>query len=201
MLSATGLACSRGERHLFGGLDFDLPAGDWLHVKGDNGAGKTTLLRTLLGLSRPDAGVVRWRDKPVQAQWPAFRAATVYVGHAAALKDDLDAAENLRAMLEIDGVRAAPEAIAGALARMGLADRQEIPVRQLSAGQRRRVLLARLLLRPAEVWVLDEPFNALDTAGVQQLTALVGDHLRAGGVAVITSHQPVPLDHGQEVVL
>jgi len=201
MLTATDLACSRGERPLFGGLSFALNAGDWLHVKGDNGAGKTTLLRTLVGLSPADHGDVRWRGVDTRRSAEDYRRAFVYLGHQTALKDDLTPIENLRLALSADGFSSDATDLAEALQLMGLCGREALAVRHLSAGQKRRVLLARLLLRPADLWVLDEPFAALDAAAIELLGALVGDHLDSGGIAVLTSHQPVPLRGGQELTL
>jgi heme exporter protein A len=201
MLSATDLACSRGERRLFAGLTFGLDAGEWLHVRGENGSGKTTLLRTLAGLAPADAGRVHWRGADIRSGGEAYRRSLLYLGHQAALKDDLTARENLRLGLAIDGVEADDEALGDALWRAGLGGREDLAVRHLSAGQKRRVLLARLLLRPADLWVLDEPFNALDNAASELLGSLLARHLAAGGVAVLTSHQPVPLAGGQELLL
>ncbi|MEO6746706.1 MAG: cytochrome c biogenesis heme-transporting ATPase CcmA [Caldimonas sp.] len=201
MLSATELTCSRGERRLFEGLAFALEAGAWLHVKGANGSGKTTLLRTLVGLSPPDAGRMTWRGVDIRDDPQAYRRAAVYLGHPVALKDDLTPRENLRVALALDGVAVSPEALGDALERVRLDDHQDLPARHLSAGQKRRVLLARLLLRPADLWVLDEPFASLDAPAVELLGTLLQDHLDAGRVAVITSHQPVPLASAEELTL
>ena len=201
MLSATDLACSRGERRLFAGLTFALDAGEWLHVRGENGSGKTTLLRTLAGVAPADAGGVRWRGADIRSAGEAYRRSMLYLGHQAALKDDLTPRENLRLGLAIDGFDAGDAALGQALGSAGLVGREDLAVRHLSAGQKRRVLLARLLLRPADLWVLDEPFNALDSAATALLGALLEDHLAGGGVAVLTSHQPVPLRGGQELLL
>jgi heme exporter protein A len=170
-------------------------------VKGENGAGKTTLLRTLVGLSPADHGEVRWDGTPTRAMADDYRRNFVYLGHQAALKDELSALENLRLALAVDGIDIGLASLADALRRLGLQGREALAARHLSAGQKRRVLLARLLLRRATLWVLDEPFNALDGPAAQLLCTLVADHLREGGIAVITSHQPVPLPGGQEIVL
>ena len=201
MLSTTDLACSRGERRLFAGLSFTIEAGGWLHVGGENGSGKTTLLRTLAGLSPADAGRVSWRGSQVGPDDSGFRRSLLYLGHQAALKDELTPRENLRLGLAIDGFAANDAALVEALACAGLAGCEDLAVRHLSAGQKRRVLLARVLLRPADLWVLDEPFNALDSDGCHLLGSLLADHLAVGGVAVLTSHQPVPLRGGQELTL
>ena len=201
MFRATDLTCSRGERRLFQDLSFSLEPGQWLHVKGENGAGKTTLLRTLVGLAHADGGHVAWRGRPIAEAGEDYRRDCIYLGHQAGLKDELTALENLRLALAIDGTPAGDDALLDALDAMGLAGREDLPARSLSAGQKRRVLLARLLLRRAALWVLDEPFTALDAAAVQQLSALIGRHLHAGGMAVLTSHQDVPLPDGQELRL
>jgi heme exporter protein A len=201
MFSAIDLVCSRGGRPLFGDVGFTLQAGSWLHVQGENGAGKTTLLRTLTGLAPADAGEVRWQGIDIRELGEAFRRAVLYLGHQPALKDELSALENLALALAIDGVKADEFEVLDALLHVGLGGREDVPVRQLSAGQRRRVLLARLLLRPAALWVLDEPFSALDKGAIDLLAAMLAEHLDRGGIAVLTSHQPVPLPGGQELAL
>ncbi len=201
MLSVTQLACSRGERRLFSDLAFDIEAGTWLHVTGANGCGKTTLLRAVVGLSAPDAGQLRWRGVPVRECAEAYRRALVFLGHPVALKDELTPLENLRLAAAIDGLPVSEAQALVALERLGMRSRADLPARVLSAGQKRRVLLARLLLREAPLWVLDEPFTALDAGGVALAAALLGEHLAAGGMAVVTSHQAVPVGNGREVVL
>ncbi len=201
MLSATQLACSRGERLLFKDLSFVLPPGGWLQVSGTNGAGKTTLLRALVGLSEPDHGQVCWGGVSTAANADEYKRSLLYLGHQAAVKDELTPLENLRLGNELDGLRLAEPDALSALKRMGLNGRGNLPTRWLSAGQKRRVLLARLLVRPATLWVLDEPFAALDTTAVALVGELIQAHLSAGGMAVLTSHQPVPLAGGAEVVL
>jgi len=201
MFTATDLACSRGERRLFDRLNFTLGSGEWLHVKGENGCGKTTLLRTLIGLAPPDNGAIRWRGADIREHAEDYRRAFVYLGHQPGLKEDLTPLENLRLSLALDGFACNAATLLAALRRMGLQGREDLPVRHLSAGQKRRVLLARLLLRPAQLWLLDEPLNALDASAVALLGMLITDHLSAGGMAVLTSHQPLPLAPGREVVL
>jgi heme exporter protein A len=201
LFHATDLACSRGERRLFAGLGFSLEGGEWLHVKGANGSGKTTLLRTLVGLAPADTGSVAWCGRDIREDPDAYRQDVAYLGHPAALKDDLTAVENLSVALEVDGVAVDDVALDAALRRMGLDDRRDLRARQLSAGQRRRLLLARLLLRPARLWVLDEPFAPLDAASIEMLGSLLQAHLDGGGIGVVTSHQPVPLTPSQELVL
>lgn len=201
MLEVSGLACSRGERQLFSDVSFSLDTGQWLHVRGDNGAGKTSLLRLLVGLTPPDAGEIRWNGLKTSSGETDFQRELIYLGHHAAVKDELNALENLQFSAAIDGLRLSDSTALSALARLGLRGREALPVRVLSAGQKRRVLLARLLTRPATVWVLDEAFNALDSGAVQLLGTLLGEHLARGGMAVLTSHQPLPLPDGRQLVL
>ncbi len=199
MLSVHGLTCVRGTRPLFSGVDFTIGPGDWAHVRGANGAGKTSLLRLLAGLSPPDAGEIRWNGEPIGSA--DFRRELMYLGHRAAVKEDLTALENVQFAAEMDGVKIGEEQAQQALVRFGLAGREELPVRFLSAGQKRRVLLARTVTRPATLWILDEPFTALDVKAVDFISHLVADHVKAGGMAVLTSHQAIPLPPGQVVDL
>ena len=201
MLSATHLACSRGERLLFKDLSLLLAPGAWLQVNGTNGSGKTTLLRTLVGLSEPEHGEVRWNGMPIAECAETYRRALLYLGHHTAVKDELTPLENLRLGNELDGLPLADADALAALQRLGLQGRGNLPTGWLSTGQKRRVLLARLLVRPATLWVLDEPFAALDTNAVALVGALIAAHLAGGGLAVLTSHQPVPLVGGGEVSL
>ena len=201
MLSVTDLACSRGERRLFSGLGLELSPGEWLQVGGANGCGKTTLLRTLVGLSPADAGSIRWQGQAVAQHRDEYHADLLYMGHASAIKDELTPLENLRLSLAVDGHVADDAALLGALGRMGLRGREQLPSRVLSAGQRRRVLNSRLLLRPAKLWVLDEPFTALDVQAVELLCSIVATHLQSGGMAILTSHQRIDLPNGKVLTL
>lgn len=196
MLRGINLACVRGERPLFGGVGFALDRGQWLHVRGANGVGKTSLLRIVAGLSQPEMGEVRWNDAPICKTTHAYRSSMLFLGHQGALKEDLSALENIELAGALDGSPPSRAAVLAALRRFGLQRREELPVRVLSAGQKRRVLLARLLTRKATLWVLDEPFTALDAPAVQMLGTLLGEHIAAGGMAVVTSHQNVPLSGG-----
>jgi heme exporter protein A len=194
-LELIGVSCVRGSRRLFDGIDAVIHAGQLLRVQGANGAGKTSLLRTLCGLSSPDRGEVRWNGQLLASQRDEFHRDLIYIGHAAALKDDLSARENLLAACLLGGQRPAPDALMQALAAAGLRQREHLSARSLSQGQRRRVALARLLLEPsARLWVLDEPFNALDTAAGDWLLGVLTGQLRRGGIVVLTSHQPVAID-------
>jgi heme exporter protein A len=201
MLSVNQLSCSRGERTLFAGLDMDLQPGEWLQVSGVNGAGKTTLLRTLVGLCEADEGIIHWAGQPVRKCADDYRAALIYLGHHSGIKDDLTPIENLQQALAIDGIRASEGEVMAALGTMGLRSRAHLPARVLSAGQKRRTLQTKLLLRPARLWVLDEPFAALDAAAIDTLCGVMQTHLQSGGMVILTSHQPVPLPGGKELVL
>lgn len=194
-LELIGLSCVRGTRRLFENIDVGVRAGQLLRLHGANGAGKTSLLRTLCGLSAPDRGEVRWRGRPITADRDAFHRDLIYLGHAAALKDDLSACENLQTASALGGQRPSSSQVMAALAAAGLRQREHLSARSLSQGQRRRVSLARLVLQPSPpLWVLDEPFNALDTAATDWLLSVVTAQLRAGGIVVLTSHQPVAID-------
>jgi heme exporter protein A len=201
MLSVSDLSCVRGERRLFSGVCVDLAAGEWLHVKGENGAGKTTMLRTLVGLSYPDRGDIRWRGQPIRDLAEDYRRDILYLGHHGAVKEELTPLENLRLSAALDGRKLDERETLAALHRFGLKGREELPVRFLSAGQKRRVLLARLVTRNALLWVLDEPFTALDVKAVDMLSALIGEHLAAGGMAILTSHQTMPIAGGKDLKL
>lgn len=195
-LELRDLACQRGGRMLFRGIGHVLQPGQLLRVSGANGAGKTSLLRIVCGLLAPAAGQVLWQGQPLHAQREEFNRQLLYLGHAAALKDDLSALENLNVATRLSGAYAAADKARAALADAGLSGREHLPVRVLSQGQRRRAALARLAVQPAALWVLDEPFNALDSAAGEWLAGLVRAHLAHGGQLVLTSHQSVPLDEG-----
>jgi heme exporter protein A len=201
MLSVSDLSCVRGERRLFSGLSLEVAAGEWLHVQGENGAGKTTLLRTLVGLSHPDHGEIRWRGESIRELGEDYRREILYLGHHGAVKEELTPLENLHLAAALDGRNLDDRATLAALHRFGLKGREELPVRFLSAGQKRRVLLARLVTRNAPLWVLDEPFTALDVKAVDMLSALIGEHVAGGGMAVLTSHQAMPIPGGKAVRL
>ena len=201
MLSAHGLTCVRGDRPLFAGVDLAVAPGEWLHVRGANGSGKTSLLRLLAGLSRPEAGEVQWDGEPIGRIAQDYHRALLFLGHHAAVKEELTGAENLQLSAQLDGGEIGRGEVDEALGRFGLKGREDLPVRVLSAGQKRRVLLARLMTRKAKLWILDEPFTALDTRAVEMLGVLAREHLAQGGMAVITSHQAVPLEGGKVLEL
>ncbi|HWQ38428.1 MAG TPA: cytochrome c biogenesis heme-transporting ATPase CcmA [Burkholderiales bacterium] len=194
MLQAVDLSCIRGTRRLFQCLGFSISAGEALCVRGENGAGKTSLLRILAGLSQPATGEVRWRDAPIARCREAYAAQLVFIGHANALKEDLSAVENLRAASALAGVACDAEAVRAGLSAEGLNDVADLPVQWLSQGQRRRVALTRLALsRGQPLWILDEPFSALDQTAVQRVCRRIEAHAAQGGVVVFTTHQDVEL--------
>jgi heme exporter protein A len=193
MLEAVELAARRGFARLFSGLSFRVARGEALVVTGANGTGKTTLLRMLAGLSTPAAGEIRWDGATTRPFDPALRGALAFAGHLPALKDELTAEENLRSLIALEGVDAANDAIAGALDDVALGRQRALPARVLSAGQRRRIGLARLTLLPRPLWVLDEPVTALDAAGIAMLARVIAGHLAKGGVAIAATHAPLGL--------
>jgi heme exporter protein A len=196
MLSVTQLSCVRGERELFAGLGFALDKGGWLHVTGQNGAGKTSLLRMLCGLSPPAAGEIRWDGKKIGELGEAYRAELVYLGHQTPVKDELSARENLEVSSTLRGIGVSCDAAGNALESVGLAECADLPVRFLSQGQKRRIGLASLLLNRARLWILDEPFTALDVAGSGKLSTLLAEHAAQGGITVLTGHQEVKIAAG-----
>lgn len=193
MLSAIEIECIRGTRRLFAGVSFTLEPGDCLFLQGPNGSGKTSLLRILCGLARPEAGEVRWNAEPIAALAEEYRAALAYCGHANALKDDLTPSENLLAAAALAGQPASLAEARAALEALGVSHLDALPVRALSQGQKRRVALARLAIAERRLWILDEPLTSLDVGAAATLAALVDEHLGRGGIAVLTSHQPIEL--------
>lgn len=185
LLAAHGVAFTRNDAPVFGPLDFHVDAGEALLVQGGNGAGKTSLLRVLAGLVPPAAGHVEIDGR---AAGPAGRARYVaYLGHQPALKPDLDALENLHFLCGLQG-RRARQMPGSALAVVGLAGYEDTLVRQLSAGQKRRLALARIWLSPAPLWLLDEPYANLDLEGINLVNRMISAHLRGGGAALVTTH-------------
>jgi heme exporter protein A len=190
MLETTGLACERGGLRLFSDVSLSAVPGGLLRVRGPNGSGKTTLLRTLAGLSRPAAGEVRWRGQPIGQE---SRREMLFLGHAPGLKDELTVLENLEfsarlaGLPHVDGRKA--------LQQLGILRLADLPARYLSQGQRKRAALARLALSSSvPLWLLDEPFAALDDEAIVGLSALCATHLLAGGIVVLTSHQDVAIE-------
>ena len=185
LIAARGLRFTRNESPVFGPLDFAVDAGEALLVQGDNGAGKTTLLRVLAGLLPADAGTVEVDGQPAV---PALRArAIAYLGHLPALKADLTSLENLDFLCGLHGRRRGQSPV-HAMEIVGLQGYEDVLARQLSAGQKKRLSLARLWLSPAPLWLLDEPYANLDLAGIELVNRMVQAQLRSGGAALVTTH-------------
>ena len=193
MFSVSNLSCSRGDKRLFSGVSFALQPGQWLHLEGDNGVGKTSLLRLACGLSALEQGEIQWQGQPVSQNSDEFRANLAYLGHQLALKEDLTPLENLRADAAIAGRALSLADAKSALVQLGLKGREHLPVRVLSQGQKRRTALARLWVSSAKLWILDEPYVALDNAAQNVLSEVINSHLSKQGMVLLTSHQAVSL--------
>lgn len=197
MLEASQLECVRGDRRLFAGVSFRLEDGELLNLQGKNGAGKTSLLRMVVGLAQPAAGEITWRGEPIRKLAEDYRAELCYLGHHNAIKEELTPLENLLASAHLVGERLDEEHALDALGRVGLAGREDLQAKYLSQGQKRRVALARLIHEKRALWVLDEPFVALDVAAVDLVAGLIGAHLQRGGMAMMTTHQAVDIPAGK----
>ena len=194
MLKASSLQCVRGGRTLFSDLDFRLAPGSLLELRGANGSGKTSLLRMLCGLLAPSAGDITWGGADIGAVREEYCAQIAYVGHLNGVKDELTALENVLLAARASGLNVDADGADAALATLGLNGFAHAPCRTLSQGQRRRVALARLCLsaqRP--LWILDEPYAALDTAATRVMHALLTAHLERGGMAALSVHQDVEI--------
>ena len=196
MLEADNLECVRGERRLFAGLSFKLEAGELLYLQGRNGAGKTSLLRMLIGLLPPEAGDIRWQGEAIRRRRGDYHAALCYLGHLNAIKEELTPLENLLAGARLAGETLSEDDAIDALEQVGLAGREDLACKYLSQGQKRRVALARLVIDRRPLWILDEPFVALDVGAVDWLAGVISAHLQRGGMAVMTTHQPVAIPAG-----
>ena len=196
-LEAHALECVRGGRRLFDSLSFSVEPGEMLEVSGANGSGKTSLLRMLCGLLPPVAGEILWQGENIQTLKEEYLRELAYLGHANGIKTELSALENLRIAGGLAGVRPGEEKITAALERMGLEGSEERPAKTLSQGQQRRLALARLLVGETALWILDEPLTALDSAAVGLVQSVLGEHLEGGGMAVLTTHQPLDVRAGR----
>ena len=191
MLTITSLAAEREERLLFSGLTVSLSAGEAMHVVGKNGCGKTTLLRIVCGLTAPAAGLISWNDEDVSRNREVFFSELLYLGHKNANKTELSCYENLRLTMGLEGK--SEQELSQALHGVGLGMMADQPARFLSQGQQRRLSMARLLLSNARLWILDEPYTALDYKAIDWLDKLLEKHLQSGGLLILTSHQALSL--------
>ena len=200
-LTLSKLGCTKGGRQLFKDVDNTLHAGHWLYVTGANGVGKTSLLRMLCGLAPVEDGQILWNNTPIGSQRESYRQDLCYLGHLNALQESMSVQENLLFTSALGGQALDEQQARSVLTRFGLRGRSQQLVRHLSQGQKRRVALSRLALSRARLWVLDEPYVAMDEAGIQMLSELIASHLDRGGLAVITSHQRVPVGNHQAQLL
>jgi heme exporter protein A len=196
VLQAEGLAAFRGERLVFRDLDFTVAAGGALVLTGPNGSGKSTLLRLLAGLVRPIAGRLLWNGEDALTDLPFHALRVSYLGHLDAVKPGLTVGENLRF-----AARTGRGSVQDALEKLGLGDLADVPARFLSAGQKRRVALARLELSAAPLWLLDEPTVGLDAASQQLVGTVLREHRARGGIVVVATHVPLPLEDAAELRL
>jgi heme exporter protein A len=194
VLIAENLAAVRGNRLLFENISFELTNGFVLYLKGANGSGKTTLLRTICGLSQPYAGNITWCGEKINALAEEYYKHVLYIGHLPGIKEDLTAIENLQFSIALSGVQVPDDQIIEVLKMLGLEKGLNLPTRMLSQGQKRRVALARLWLEDLPLWVLDEPFTALDVNATQLLKQKIEDFAHKGGMVIMTTHQEVKID-------
>ena len=196
VISVTNLSVVKRDRLLFENLNFAVEQGGLLYVKGQNGAGKTSLLRVLSGLVEADSGNVHFSQQNIKDCRENYHQNLVYFGHKLGINLTLSAVENLQYWCKQHQVVVSVDTILGTLAQLNLVGLEDIPVNNLSAGQQRRVALARLWFKQdAKLWILDEPFTALDTQGIELLSKQITKFLSAGGTVVMTSHQALRLDY------
>ncbi len=193
ILELKDLRCERDERVLFEGLNCRINAGDIVQVQGPNGSGKTTLLRIVLGLNLSFSGEIFYRGEPLSKQWLMFRQQLLFIGHLPAINRSLSPLENLRWFASLQGEKPSIS-LAEALKAVGLRGFEDSPGYHLSAGQHRRVALARLYISNSSIWVLDEPFTAIDVEGVNALRNLFASHVEKGGMVLLTTHQELSLE-------
>ena len=188
LLHIKSVTCIKQDRCLFADLNFSLNSGQIMQLAGPNGAGKTSLLRIIAGFSVPDEGAVLFQEQPISKYYEEYARELLFIGHKTGVNTQLSAVENVRHWLQINGYINQPD-LYPILAQLGLVGLEDVPVRMLSAGQQRRVALVRLWLSEAKLWVLDEPFTALDKSGVAFLQQRFTEHLQSGGAILLTTHQ------------
>ena len=194
LLRASGLQCVRGDRRVFNGVGFELSNGGLLQVSGANGSGKTSLLRIVCGLLQPAAGSIHWNGRSLRELGEDYGSSVTYIGHLNAVKDELRVGETFRLSARLSAAYVPEETVAAALCEFGFGGLEHLPCRFLSQGQKRRLALARLRLSGSRaIWILDEPFAALDPDGVAVVTLVLEEHLARGGLALLTTHQDVPI--------
>ncbi|MDH3355664.1 MAG: cytochrome c biogenesis heme-transporting ATPase CcmA [Chromatiales bacterium] len=197
MLKIDNLAADRGDRNLFSGISLELNEGELLHLHGDNGAGKTTMLRMLCGLFQPTEGNVLWKGNDIYELREEYTADLLYIGHKGGIKEDFTAVENLQITSALNGDALDESQAWSALERMGLRGFEDLPTKMLSQGQKRRVALAQLLVSRSKLWILDEPFVALDIDAVADLQEIIREHIAHNGMVILTTHQEVTLTRGE----
>jgi len=201
-LEIKNLSVSRGGRGLLHGVNFTLNTGEWLHLQGDNGVGKTSLMRVICSLAPLEEGQVLWNGQDIYQDLSEYLRNIFFVGHKLALKEELSPFENLAIECKLMGVSSGESDLLNALSHFGLEGRAHVPLGILSQGQKRRVALAKLKLSRARLWVLDEPLVALDSHTVTLFTQLLEDHLKDGGLVMLTSHQKIELNgQGRSLML
>jgi heme exporter protein A len=193
MLEAVNLGCTRGDRRLFKGLNFVLRPGEVIELRGANGSGKTSLLRILTGLASPAEGEIRWQGKNIRSLGEDYSGSVAYLAHQNGVKDELSAIENLRVTCGVAGHGLKSKDARLILEKVGLGPQQNLPARSLSAGQKRRVALARLLTSETLLWMLDEVLASLDETAITLTRQFIGAHLSKGGMAIIATHQDLGL--------
>lgn len=197
MLEVANLACVRGDRRLFSGMNFSVFPGTFLQITGANGSGKTSLLRMICGLLAPEEGEIRWGGANIRALGEEYFSALTYIGHRNGVKEELTSLENLRISSALAGNEISREEARRILGKMGLGGRENLAARLLSEGQRRRSALARLLSCKAKLWLLDEVLTSLDAAAVVVMKGLLEDHLKEGGIVLAATHQDLNLNAGE----